>query len=801
MRVSYKWLKDYVKFEESPEELGQKLTLAGLEVDEIEYLGKGIKNVIVGLVKEKAPHPKSNKLSVCRVDDGNSLRQVVCGAPNVEKGQKVPLAVPGAKLPNGMEISVASVAGVESFGMICSGAELGIDDEDCQGIMVLSEDAPLGEDIVRALELEDAVLILELTPNRSDCLGMLNIAREVAAITGGSFQPPTLHYGEKGGNICDLAVIEVEDKDLCPRYLGRLVQGLKVGISPRWMQRYLISAGMRPINNVVDISNFVMLETGQPSHIFDYQKLSGHKIIVRRAKEGEKLITLDNKERSFRGDTLLICDSMRPVCIAGVMGGLDSEVTPETTDVLIETACFDPVSIRRTSRGLNLISESSLRFEKGLDIEGCNWASKRIVQLLLEYCGGVAAAGNLDIRIPQEPEKIIPLRIEKVNAVLGTDYSLGDIAGVMHSLSFPLEKVGEDLMVTIPYYRRDISIEEDLIEEVARLRGFNEIPVTLPASSSHGLRSSSQQIASELKLACEGLGLREVINYTFISPKDLDKLLLPPNHSLRESLAIANPLSEEQGLMRTQMLAGILQTSSRNYNRRNLNLRLFEFGNCFKVKKAGEQPEEINTLAIALSGEYNPGWQGQKAAFDYFYLKGLWENLSRAFNLPECTYLPADEGKYPFMHPGRSAIILCGGEEIGFLGEIHPLVLANYELEKPLTFLQVKTEPFTSRGFVMGHCQDLPRFPGAARDMALIGRADIPGGDIMAEILKVGGPYLQSVELFDIYAGATIPEGHRSMAFALNYQNPEQTLKDAEINNSFDEIVAHLGKKWGLRLR
>lgn len=801
MRVSYKWLKEYSNFEATPQELADKLTLAGLEVDEIEYLGQGIENVVVGEVKDKQAHPQSSKLSLCQVDDGQNLHLVVCGAPNVAVGQKVPLALPGAKLPNGMEIAVTQVAGVESAGMICSGAELGLNDEDDQGIMVLPEDLSLGVDIVEAMELEDAVLILDLTPNRSDCLGMLNVAREAAAVTGSSFQLPTIHYGEKGGNVGDYATIEVEDKDLCPRYLARLVLGLKIGPSPLWMQRYLLAAGMRPINNVVDISNFVMLETGQPSHTFDYQKLAGHKIVVRRAKPGEKMFTLDGKERSFTQDTLLICDGLRPVCIAGVMGGLDSEVTEATTDILIETACFDPVSIRRTSRSLNLISESSLRFEKGLDIEGCNWASRRIVQLMLEYCGGISCAGYLDERIPKEPERVISLHVEKVNAVLGTDYTLEEVAGIMHKLAFPLEKSGEGLLATIPYYRGDITIEEDLIEEVARLRGYGEIPAVLPPSSSHGLRSRSQQILLELRRACAGLGLREVINYSFHSPKDGDKLRLSAEHTWRKALMISNPLSEEQSMMRTQMLAGMLQTAARNHSRRNLDLALCEFGACFMPQAEGEQPEEVDMLAIALSGAYGPGWQGQDTPYDYFYLKGLWESLAERFQLPPCRFEPVSEEEYPFLHPGRSAVISCNERVIGFLGEIHPQVLEEYELEKPLYFLQAALDIFTGQGFAMGHCQDLPRFPASYRDMALVGSADIPAADIMAAIQEKGGPYLQQAELFDLYAGAPIPAGERSLAFSLSYQNPAGTLTDGEINQSFDEIVAYLGQKWNLHLR
>lgn len=808
MRVSYKWLQEYVQTDLSPEEIARRLTLAGLEVDEIEYMGQDIENVVVALVEERVDHPKSDHLSICQVFDGECRRQVVCGAPNVAAGQKVPLAKPGAKLPGGVEIGHAKLVGVESDGMICSSRELGLD-QDHSGILVLDPELPLGMNIVEALDIADSVLLLELTPNRADCLGMLNVAREVAAISGAPFFAPTVDYVEMGPDIAGLVSIRVEDPQLCPRYLGRVVQGIQVGPSPKWMQRCLIAAGMRPINNVVDISNYVMLETGQPTHIFDYDKIGGKKVIVRQARDGEKLITLDQKERLLDTDALLICDAEEPICMAGVMGGLESEVTAQTRNVFIESACFDPVSIRRTSRRQNLISEASMRYEKGLNIEGIDRASRRIVQLLLEYGGtqAVACRNALDVRVPQRPETTVLLRPQKVNDVLGTDYSLDEIAAAMRALAFPLERQGDALLVTVPYYRLDISIEEDLIEEVARLKGFDQIPVTLPASATAGLRNARQQFNFELRRFLAGLGLHEILNYTFVSPKEADKLLLPAAHPLRRSLAISNPISENQSIMRTSLAGSVLEALARNYSRRNLDLALFEVGTRFLPQ--GEeiaQPRELPTLAIVLSGEADFGWQGGRLAYDYFYLKGILEGVFDRFHVSGCEFHALNQNeallaRFPYLHPGRSAVILCDGKELGYLGEVHPKVLANFELEKPAMLLEIDLDLLFASGSGQPACEDLPRFPASARDMALIVAQDIPAAAIEKEIWAQGGPYLRKVELFDMYDKAPIPNGYRSLAYNLVYQDPEQTLTDAQINASFDAITGHLAEKWGVRLR
>lgn len=799
MRVSYKWLQDYVDIEISPEELAKKLTMAGIEIDEIEYSGKDISNVVVAKVLACEKHPGSKHLSICQVDDGKEKRTVICGAPNVAAGQTVPLALPGATLPGGKKITVAQVAGVESHGMICSAAELGIDESANAGIMVLPEELTLGQDIVEALGLDDAVLILELTPNRADCHGVLNVAREVAAITGKHFHQPVIQYSEKGPDINTLTKIEVQDPDLCPRYTGRLVQGVKIGPSPLWMQQYLRAAGMRPINNVVDISNFVLMETGQPLHTFDYQQLAGRQIIVRRARDGEMMTTLDKKDRILDKDNLMICDAGRPVCIAGVMGGLDTEVTEATKDVLIESAYFDPVSIRRTSRRFGLASEAASRFEKGLDIEGCDFASRRCAQLLVDLCGGTAARGMIDVSKHKYVKKQITLRIKRVNDILGTAYDRKEIAEVMQALAFPVEIKGDEITVGVPSYRLDITEEIDLIEEVARIRGYDTIKACLPnESGSCGQKTPKQKALDKLRLLCSAKGLREAVNYSFISPRDLDKLALSADHPWRQVLTIMNPLNEEQSIMRTSLLPGLLHTLEKNYSRRNLDLLLFEYGSCF-FPKENDLPDEVPTLAIALSGKVPGGWNGADEALDYFYLKGLFEEIILELGAGACTFKAQNEE--PYLHPGKSAAIFFQGQKIGIIGEVHPLVGEAFGLEKAAVVLEIALSAVFEAASVISKCRELPKYPAVTRDIALIGSNDIAAADIEAAIYQKGGPFLRRVELFDLYDKPPIPEGSRSLAFALSFQDYERTLTDSEINETISSIIDYLNEKWQLKLR
>ena len=811
MLVSYNWLKKYVDLDISAEQLAERLTFAGLELDEIIYQGGGFTNVAVAQVLTCDPVTGSDHLHLLSVDiGGTEPLTVICGAPNVAAGQIVACAKVGAELPGGFQITARKTFGVLSQGMICSQKELGLS-EDHSGIWVLDDyfagqAAPLGQELAEALALKDTVLLIELTPNRSDCLGMLNIAREAAALTGKTVRLPDLCYAELGGPAADAIGISVEDPRLCPRYVGRVVRQVKIGPSPLWMQRCLLAAGMRPINNVVDISNFVMLEMNQPLHTFDYDKLRGRRIIVRAARTGEQMQTLDGKVREFSGEEILICDGDGPVCVAGVMGGMDTEVTEQTVNILIESACFDPPHIRRTARKLGIPSEASQRFEKGVDVAACDVACRRAAQLLVQYCGGVADQGCVDARAPYAaggfPEKKITLRPQRVNHILGTDFSPEEIAAVMTALNFPYEDCRGQLLVNIPSYRLDIEAEVDLIEEVARIKGYDRIPATIPMNAGSGGRNGRQQLLLWLKNLCAGLGLSETVNYSFISPKESDRLGLAAEHPWRQGLMISNPLSEEQSVMRQSLLPGLLHTTARNQSRRNMELRLFELGSIFipAAERSNEQqPTEVLTLGLLLAGRPTPHWQEQPQDYDFFALKGLVEALAESLGLPQLTFSRAAAD---YLHPGKSAEICLNGERLGFLGELHPETTAAYELIDRVQVAELAVEPLLQAALAQGnHRHELPRYPASTRDIAVIGPAPVAAAAIEAAICASGGPYLETVRLFDLYDRPPIQPGYRSLAYALSFRAPERTLTDQEVDQAFAAIVAALAEQYGYQLR
>lgn len=811
MRVSYNWLKQYVSTELDAETLASRLTFAGLELDEILSRGDDFTGVVVAKVLSCEPVEGSDHLHKLSVDaGGEEPLSIICGAPNIAAGQIVACAMVGAELPGGFQIGKRKTFGVESCGMICSQKELGLS-EDHSGIWVLDDyfagqEAPLGKDIVEALGLRDEVMVIELTPNRSDCLGMLNMAREAAAVTGGSLTLPEITYEEKGGPIEQAISITVEDEKLCPRYAARLVRDVKIGPSPLWMQNYLLAAGMRPINNVVDISNFVMLEMNQPLHTFDYQQLKGQKIIVRAAKNGETMQTLDGKDRTFQGEEILICDGERPICVAGVMGGMDTEVTDATTDILIESACFDQVHIRKTSRRLGIPSEASMRFEKGVDASNCDTACRRAVQLLVEYCGGVADQGVVDVRAAAYadgfPAKEVLLRPERVNQILGTAYTKEEVCGVMQALNFPYVEQQEGLLVSAPYYRQDISLEVDLIEEVARIMGYDKIPATLPLNPSTGGRDAEQNLLLKIKDSCVALGLNETVNYSFISPKEADRLALPAEHPWRTNLLVSNPLSEEQSVMRQSLLPGLLHTAARNQSRRNLDLRFFEMGMLFLPAEQdiqSTQPTEVLTLAMLLCGAAEDNWLHQTKEYDFYDLKGMVEGLAAMLGVGPLSFARCQRS---FLHPGRSAEISLNGESLGVIGELHPAVAEAYALSGRVLVAELSLSPLMAAALQQGNKpHDLPRYPASTRDIAVIGSKEVAEAEIARAIRENGGEFLRQVRLFDLYDKAPIPEGQRSLAYGLQFRKEEGTLTDQEVDAAFNAIVEALASQYDYKLR
>ncbi|MCL6610569.1 MAG: phenylalanine--tRNA ligase subunit beta [Peptococcaceae bacterium] len=806
MRVSLKWLREYVDITVPPQELAERLTLAGLAVEGVERPGEGIEKVYTGRILSIEPHPNADKLSICRVTLGSGEDfQIVTGAANVRAGHVVPVALEGARLAGGLVIRKARLRGVESRGMLCSGQELGLDTsvmppDQAHGIMLLDPDLPLGMDIKEAIGLDDVILDLDLTPNRGDCMSMLGVAREVAVLLGQKLNLPETPVAGAGPGIEGLVRIDIEDPDLCGRYVARLFRNVKIGPSPSWMRERLRAAGIRPISNIVDITNYVMLEMGQPLHAFDYDTLKDGHIIVRRARRGEVLVSLDGNERKLAEDMLVIADPGGPVAVAGVMGGLATEVTENTATVLLESAHFNPVSIRRTSRALGLRSESSSRFEKGVDITGCRRAADRAARLLLDMAAGEAAPGAVDNYPGHASPRTVILRPERVEHVLGVAVPRGEVTGILAGLEFQVADSGGDLLVTVPGHRVDVSLEEDLIEEVARIYGYNRIPYTLPyGASTRGVRTSRQSLEVEVKDCLVALGLHEVVTYSFTSPSFTDRTLLPQDSPLRSLIRLQNPLSEEQSVMRTMILPGLLEVLSRNASRRVTDLAIFELGRVFLPSRTGPLPVEKPVLAAAAMGMSPAGWNRPGQPYDFYYLKGVLETLFDRVSLAE--YTLERETQNSLFHPGKAARVTAGDWEIGVVGEIHPDILENYDLPHSAVAMEIDFRVLADLAGRPRKYRPLPRFPGVERDLALVVRKDVPARDIIGVIRKFGGRHLREVRLFDVYRGKQVKEGCQSMAFSLSFRADDRTLTDQEVSEQLAAVARALAGEFGAELR
>nr|WP_262366773.1 phenylalanine--tRNA ligase subunit beta [Moorella thermoacetica] len=802
LRVPYKWLQQYVDVTLPPAELADKLTMAGLAVEGVEDLTPGFQKVVAGKIKTITPHPDADHLVICHVDAGREL-QLVTGAPNVHEGQMVAVALEGARLPGGREIHRATFRGVVSEGMLCSAQELGLDvslvsPEDREGIITLPPDASPGADAAEVLGLKDVVLVLELTPNRADCLSILGVAREVAAITGAPIHLPATLPGEDGPEITGLATVEITAPDLCARYVARLVQGVRIGPSPAWLQAFLRAAGMRPINNVVDITNFIMLEMGQPLHAFDYDLLEGHRIIVRRAGPGEKITTLDGVERELDPEMLIIADAARPVAVAGVMGGLATEVTPATTNILIESAHFDGASIRRTSRRLGLRSEASTRFERGVNLEGAPAAADRAARLMAELAGGRVAPGRIDCYVKRRQPVTIELRPERVNYLLGTELAPTTMKELLERLHLEVRGEGP-FQVTVPAYRGDLTGEIDLVEEIARLYGYNRIPVTLPGNlTAREKQAPAQRWEEAGREAAAAAGLAEVITYSFIGPRALDQLRLPEDHPWRHTVKIQNPLREEQSIMRPSLLPGLLEVAGRNASRRVLPVAIYELGRVF-IPAGSRRPGEPLRLAGLVMGTTPRGWNWPAGEMDFYYLKGILESIFSRLRVRDVSWEASNA--YPFLHPGRAATIKAGTRVLGYLGELHPEVLAAVELPARACAFELDWEAAGDQALRVPRYEPLPRFPAVERDLAVVVPATTTAAAVAGVIREAGGELLRAVALFDVYEGAPVPEGCKSLAYSLVYQLPDRTLTDAEVNAAQERIQRALEERLGASLR
>lgn len=795
MLVSYKWLQEYIEIPWDPEELADRLTMAGLEVEGLQPLAGDLSRFYVGYVESCEKHPRADKLQICIVDVGEQGKfKIVCGAPNVAAGQKVPVALEGAKLPNGMEIVHTEIRGEPSKGMICSQQELGISD-DHEGIWVLPEDLIPGSPLAESIGLDDVILDVSVYANRPDCMSVLGIAREVAALTGGHVQMPAIDYVEKEQAITERTSITVENEELCPRYTASLLDGITLQPSPLWMQLRLRAAGMRPINNVVDITNYVMLETGQPLHAFDFDQLKENRIVVRTAREGEKMVSLDGVTRELTPAMLMICDAHDPKCIGGVMGGLDSEVTERTNTILLETANFAALNIRRTSRALGLSSESSARFEKGIDASGTMFANKRAIHLLQKFASAQAYAGHIDINSVHRELTTIEFDLNEMERILGITIPKKEIKSILESLEFTVDKWESELWdITVPSHRPDVEIQADVIEEIVRIWGLDKVPVSLPHdSSSDGGQSTRLIVSDQLRQILVGTGIQEALSYSFGREDNNDRLL----RFNKPMIKIQNPISEDLIALRHSLLPGLLSAISLNSSRQQYRVALFEIGATYIGEaESDKQPKEEMQLGITLWGRRNPiNWGYAEENYDFYDIKGILETL-----LPKSPELTWTGGKNPSFHPGRQGSIMFNGEEIAVYGEIHPAVQRNFRVPGRVYAAEIYFERILELFFATPYFAELPRFPAVERDLAVVIDKDQPVGDLMNYLQSLSGEILQEVLVFDVYEGKPIPEDKKSVAFSFRFQ-ADRTLKDDEVNKIMDQCLQGLQSKYGADIR
>ncbi|HCX7926545.1 TPA: phenylalanine--tRNA ligase subunit beta [Staphylococcus aureus] len=792
MLISNEWLKEYVTIDDSVSDLAERITRTGIEVDDLIDYTKDIKNLVVGFVKSKEKHPDADKLNVCQVDIGEDEPvQIVCGAPNVDAGQYVIVAKVGGRLPGGIKIKRAKLRGERSEGMICSLQEIGISSNYIpksfeSGIYVFSESQVPGTDALQALYLDDQVMEFDLTPNRADALSMIGTAYEVTALYNTKMIKPETTSNELELSANDELTVTIENEDKVPYYSARVVHDVTIEPSPIWMQARLIKAGIRPINNVVDISNYVLLEYGQPLHMFDQDAIGSQQIVVRQANEGEKMTTLDDTERELLTSDIVITNGQTPIALAGVMGGDFSEVKEQTSNIVIEGAIFDPVSIRHTSRRLNLRSESSSRFEKGIATEFVDEAVDRACYLLQTYANGKVlkdrvSSGELGAFITP-----IDITADKINRTIGFDLSQNDIVTIFNQLGFDTEINDDVITVLVPSRRKDITIKEDLIEEVARIYGYDDIPSTLPVFDkvTSGQLTDRQYKTRMVKEVLEGAGLDQAITYSLVSKEDATAFSMQQ----RQTIDLLMPMSEAHASLRQSLLPHLIEAASYNVARKNKDVKLFEIGNVFFANGEGELPDQVEYLSGILTGDYVVNqWQGKKETVDFYLAKGVVDRVSEKLNL-EFSYRRADiDG----LHPGRTAEILLENKVVGFIGELHPTLAADNDLKRTYVFeLNFDALMAVSVGYI--NYQPIPRFPGMSRDIALEVDQNIPAADLLSTIHAHGGNILKDTLVFDVYQGEHLEKGKKSIAIRLNYLDTEETLTDERVSKVQAEIEAAL---------
>jgi phenylalanyl-tRNA synthetase beta chain len=802
MKLSLNWLKEYVNIEWSPTALCDALTMVGLEVEGLEPVAQDLEGVVSARIVSVEPHPHADRLSLCMVDSGKERSQVVCGAPNLETGTMAPLALPGARLPNGTTVEESDIRGQLSRGMLLAEDELGLTD-DHSGILLLPEETAPGQLIKEVLSLPDWVLDISITPNRADCVCVLGVAREIAAITGERLRLPEMKWGETGPEIEGLSSVSIEDPKGCPRYSAGLIQDIALKPSPFWMRYRLFHAGIRSINNIVDVTNYVMMEMGQPLHAFDYNRLRGNRIVVRRAQAGDRFSTLDGQTRVLSDETLMICDSERLVAIAGIMGGLNSEIFAGTTNVLVESAYFDPVTIRRGSKYLGLSTEASYRFERGIDMEGVPRALKRSCALMVELSGGKAASGILDNYPRPYARREIRFRPDRCNAYLGTTLSGESMSGYLMSLEMDVQKRDEEEFTVIPpSFRVDINREVDLMEEVARLHGYNEIPVT-PALIRPPNENELPELAfsDRLRAQLASFGFAEIITFSFISPESIDSL--NPNGGTDEDqlVRILNPLSSDQSVLRTSLIPGLLSTLKSNFSRGEKDLKLFEWGKTFQNRGEGRQPLEKTHLAAVMAGPYRrKTWYVTERPVDYYDAKGTVEGLLRYMGIEPFHF---DKGQPdPAYDSQMFSEVMVGISRVGRLGRVSQEVMRAFDLENETAYLfDLDVEALLGVTPQTRKFHPFAKFPAVYRDISLLVRLPIQSGRIMDIIRQEGKELVESIEIFDYYEGKNIASGHKALGFRISYRSTTGTLDGADVNRLHETIIDKVRKETGGMLR
>ncbi|MBM6613313.1 phenylalanine--tRNA ligase subunit beta [Desemzia sp. RIT804] len=805
MNVSYKWLAEYLNLESiTPENLADKLSRTGIEVEDVTVPQEGLKKIVVGHAVSVVDHPDSDHLHICQVDIGEEeLSQIVCGAPNIEAGQKIIVALPGSRITGNKKIKKSKMRGEVSNGMICSLEELGYSDKVipkkyAEGIYVLPENAEPGEEVFSYLAMDDAILDLSVTANRADALSMRGVAHEVGAIYNQKPVFETVELNEDATEqIENYMSVAVENTEDTPVYSIRIVKNVKVKESPMWLQTKLMNAGIRPLNNIVDITNYILLEYGQPLHAFDYDQLNSKEILVRRAKQDEILVTLDEEERKLTPDNIVITNGVKPVALAGVMGGLDSHITDETVTVALEAALFEPISVRKTAKELNLRSESSSRFEKGINMATLQQASEHAAALMVELGEGTVVSGISTVDTVDVKDVVVTTTLSKINRSLGTEITKEKVKAIFQQLGFGVEISADKVEVVVPPRRWDIHIEADLIEEVARIYGYDNLPSTLPKTESiPGGLSTKQRLVRHTRRFLEDAGLTQAISYVLTTPEKASRFMMRES----EATQLDMPMSEERSTLRMNLLSGLLDDVHYNLAHNNSNVALFETGRVFYKETDHILPHEQEHLAGVLTGSMlTTDWQGEGQKVDFYVLKGILEELLLTYGLVgKIDYV--QEANYTEMHPGRTAAITLEGKEIGFMGQIHPVTANELDLNETYAFeinfdavIEAEKEPTIYRS--------IPKYPGMTRDVALLVDETTTNQQIADVIVEKGGKYLQHVRLFDLYQGEHIATGKKSMAYTLAYLNPEATLVEEEVTKAFEEVKTALAKQLNAEIR